>query len=243
MLKKYIKTAKNLLFPLTCFSCEKKIHQGQLCNDCYKKIKFLKPPLCRYCLRKIDEPEKLTCNKCKTKLYPYMRAISATEYKEPLTKLIQLFKYRNCDYLGDLLAQLIIKHLEDIQFSAYRYHCITAVPLHRYKLKMRGYNQAEVLANFLSNHFNIPLRNDIISVTRFRPSQTKLARLKRQNNVKGIFNASNAVKNLNLILVDDIFTTGSTIFACSEALKEKGANIITALTLSKTVRNQFKQQS
>lgn len=243
MLKKYIKTARDLFFPLICHSCEKKVNQGQLCHACYKKIIFLKPPLCRYCLQKINEPGKLTCKTCKTRSYPYMRVISATEYKEPLISLIQLFKYRNCDYLGKFLSQLIIKHLKDIRFSAYRYDYITAIPLHRYKLKTRGYNQAEVLANFVSKYFSIPLRNDIISIPRFKPSQTKLVKSERQNNVKGIFKVNNTVKNLNFLLVDDIFTTGSTVFACSKALKEKGAGIITVLTLSKTVNSRFKQQS
>lgn len=160
-----------------------------------------------------------------------------------MSSLIQLFKYQNYDYLGEFLAQLIVKHLKGIEFSACSYHYITAVPLHRYKLKMRGYNQAELLAGFLSNHFKIPLKNDIISVTRFKPSQAKLTKLKRQTNVKGIFKVSNTVKKLNFLLVDDIFTTGSTVFACADALKEKGANMITVLTLSKTMNYRPKQQS
>ena len=218
MLKNYLKAGWDLLFPLGCFACQRKIKTGYLCSTCQEKIRFLQPSA-------------------------FSQVITATEYKEPLVSLIHLFKYQHCDYLGGFLSQLMIKHLENIGFSAYNYHCITAVPLHRYKLKMRGYNQAEVLASFLSNHFRIPLRNDIISVTSFKPSQTKLGGLKRQNNVKGIFSASNTVKNLNFLLIDDIFTTGSTVFTCSKALKEKGANIITVLTLSKTVGNRLRQQS
>jgi len=108
------------------------------------------------------------------------------------------------------------------------------VPIHRDKRKFRGYNQAELLAKVLSNHFKIPLRNDIIRVIRLRPSQTKLDKSERQNNVEGVFLAKDTAKDRNFLLIDDIFTSGSTLISCSRALKEKGANIITGLTLSKT---------
>lgn len=108
------------------------------------------------------------------------------------------------------------------------------MPMHSHKLKERGYNQAELLTKLLSNYFKISFRNDIISALYDRPSQTKLAKVQRQKNVAGVFLAEKEAKNRKIILVDDIFTTGATARACSQALKEKSAAQITVLTLSKT---------
>lgn len=219
----------SLLFPAICFCCQKKINQGYLCKSCQGKISFLKPPACyhNYAYRS-NRPGRQG------------QIISSTAYQEPITSLVHWFKYRHCRYLGTYLSSLIINHLAKVGFSSTSYDFITAVPMHRHKLKLRGYNQAEVLALDLSNYFKIPLRNDIISITGLKPSQTKLAQNQREGNVAGIFKVDKSVKNLNCLLVDDIFTTGATIFSCWQALTDSGINTITALTLAKTINNKLK---
>ena len=106
--------------------------------------------------------------------------------------------------------------------------------MHKHKLKIRGYNQAQLLAKLLSNNFKIPLRNDIIDTVNIRPSQAKLQKQKRQENVKGVFAARKNLKNKKIILIDDIFTTGATAASCCQALAEKQADKIVVITLSKT---------
>jgi len=151
-----------------------------------------------------------------------------------MVSLIHLFKYKNCDYLAGFLSSLIIKHLSEISFNPNKYNLITHVPLHKDKLKTRGYNQSRLLSKLLSNHFKIPFKDDIIENTNIRPSQTKLPKEKRKKNAEGIFVVKENLKNKNIILVDDIFTTGSTVSSCSKALREKQAGNITIITLSKT---------
>ena len=231
---KYLKTLKDILFPCLCLHCEKKIPQGYLCKECFGKITFIYPPHCRYCSRSLTLGASSTCRQCTGKIYPYQKLISATAYKEPMVSLIHFFKYKNCDYLAGFLASLMIRYLSKINFKASHYHFITPVPLHPDKLKIRGYNQAKLLAKLLSNYFKIPFRDDIIIRTNIRPSQTKLLKEKRKKNVEGIFAAKEDLSGKRIILVDDIFTTGSTISACSDALRKKGAEAITIITLSKT---------
>ena len=233
MLSTYLRTVKDLLFPCLCLCCEKKISQGYLCRECEEKIVFLSPWRCRYCLRPLSINSSGSCQECSRKIYPYQRLISATAYKEPMASLIGLFKYKNCDYLAGFLCGLVVKHLKKIGFNPNRYQLITPVPLHKDKLKIRGYNQAGLLSKLLSNHFKIPFRDDIIGNTNIRPSQTKLPKQKREKNVQGIFVVRETLRNEDIILVDDIFTTGSTANACSRVLKEKGAGNITVITLSK----------
>ncbi|MDP8290450.1 MAG: phosphoribosyltransferase family protein [Candidatus Susulua stagnicola] len=128
----------------------------------------------------------------------------------------------------------MIKHLSKIDFNPNKYKLITSVPLHKDKLKTRGYNQSQLLSKLLSNHFKIPSKDDIIENTNIRPSQTKLPKEQREKNTEGIFVVKKNLKNKNIILVDDIFTTGSTVSACARALREKQAGNITIITLSKT---------
>jgi len=234
MLSSYLKAIKNILFPCLCLCCEKKISQGYLCGECEEEIVFLTPARCRYCLKPLSINPSGLCRECSRKIYSYQRLISATAYKEPMASLIHLFKYKNCDYLAGFLSSLIVKHLRKIGFNPNRYQLITPVPLHKDKLKIRGYNQAGLLSKLLSNYFKIPFRDDIIGNTNIRPSQTKLPKEKREKNVEGVFMVREDLENKNIILVDDIFTTGSTAGACSRALKEKGAGNITVITLSKT---------
>lgn len=220
-IKLYLNALKNLFFPKTCFCCEEKTEHLPLCLNCTKEITFLYPPLSEY----------------QTKEHAFFdKTISITAYKEPLISLIHLFKYCNLEYLAPFFSLLMAKHLLKTGFNVNNYDLITAVPLHKYKLKIRGYNQAEKIAQNLSNYLQIPLRNDIIENIKFRPSQTKLTPHKRQQSIVGIFKASKEVKNKRIILIDDIMTTGSTVTSCSQALKEKGAGHITVITLSKTLK-------
>ena len=233
MLSSYLKTVKNIVFPCLCLCCEEKISCGPICLKCQEKITFLSGNLCRYCARPLSA-DKPICSLCQNKLHPYNRLISATAYKEPIVSLIHLFKYKNYDYLDKFFSSLIVKHLNDIHFKPFSYDFIIPVPMHKHKLKIRGYNQAQLLAKLLSNNFKIPLRNDIIDTVNIRPSQAKLQKQKRQENVKGVFAARKNLKNKKIILIDDIFTTGATAASCCQALAEKQADKIVVITLSKT---------
>lgn len=234
MFNDYLRAVKDIFFPCLCLCCGKKISKRYLCGECQEKIVFLHPPRCRYCTKPLAPNSSGICKECSSKIYPYQKIISTTVYREPIPGLIHLFKYKNCDYLAGFLSSLMIKYLSKIGFNPSRYHLITPVPLHKDKLKIRGYNQAGLLAKLLSNYFKIPFRDDIIGNTNIRPSQTKLQKEKREKNVEGVFVVEENLRNKRIILVDDIFTTGSTVNACSKALGERGAENITVITLSKT---------
>jgi len=235
MLKEYLAAIKDIIFPRLCLYCQRKIARGYLCPDCREKITYLKPPLCRYCAKPAGQNAGEICRVCAQKTHPYTRALSVTAYKEPLVSLIHLFKYKNHDYLAELLGFLMAKRLAKTGFSINDYHYITPVPMHRHKLKERGYNQAELLARELSNYFKIPVVNDIIFAAYLTSSQTKLKGKERRENKAGVFIVKEDVSNKNIVVVDDIFTTGATAYSCCQALKKKGADKITVLTLAKTI--------
>lgn len=238
MLKSYLRAFKDLFFPAVCLSCGKKFSGEDLCPQCRGKIIFLFPPRCRYCWGELSSLQTDICKKCSNETYAYHQAISLTVYREPLVSLIHLFKYKNYDYLTRLFQALAEEYFSRIKFSAAGYDWISGVPLNRQRRKSRGYNQAQLLAEFLANYFKIPLRNDIIAAVNVRPSQTQFTGSQRWENVAGIFKVSKNLNGKNIILVDDVFTTGSTLNSCSSALKENGAGRITVITLAKTLSNK-----
>ncbi len=110
---------------------------------------------------------------------------------------------------------------------------IVPVPLHRDKLIYRGYNQAAILAKEISDYHNIPLREELLIRVRKSEDQKKLDVFQRQNNLKKAFHiAQNDVKLKDIIVVDDVYTTGSTINTISSLLKEHGAENVYFLTLA-----------
>jgi len=237
MFSTWLKAVTNVLFPLLCLYCGNKIFKGHLCLKCEEKINFLRSPACRCCA----EPGALNiaglCKKCIDKAFSYQQAISVTAYKEPMISLIYLFKYKNCGWLTEFFTSLIIKHLSKIGFNPAEYSVVTAVPMHKYKLKLRGYNQAELLAKSLSNYFKIPFKNDIIRSINAKSSQTKLSQRERRKNVEKTFTVKENLQNKKIILVDDIFTTGATVQACCRELKKCQAGAVTVLTLAKTIHS------
>ncbi len=221
MFKKILAITKNLFFPLTCLHCGIKITENHLCLPCQNQIKLLFPPNCYTRLKlNCQSQDSLTVN-------------SICTYRGPMRNLIHSFKYNNCDYLSKFLSQLIIKQLKTIKFNALYYDFIVPVPLHPYKIKLRGYNQAELIAFYIAKYFQLPLKNDIIISKYIKNSQTKFSSRKRKENVRGKFITKKDLSNTNIILIDDVFTTGSTISACWRSLKEKGANKIYAITLAR----------
>jgi competence protein ComFC len=234
MLKRFFSNLLTVFFPHLCFNCSTKIPQGYLCPKCFEKIEFLYPPLCRLCAKPITNNTSLLCQDCRGTEPDYQKIISAVFYKGPIVDLIHLFKYKNHDYLGPWLAQLLISQLSKTGQQLKGFDLITYVPLHKESLKTRGYNQSRILAKELSKHFQIPLVDDIIIEVKSKKSQTAVERKDRQSNISGIFQAAENISGKKIIIVDDIFTTGSTLSECAKVLKEAGAKNIIGITLAKT---------
>ncbi len=235
MLTDFIDTVKDIMFPSLCFACTHKTRYSVLCHNCSSKITLLRPPLCRYCSRPLNLTQPIICKECSKKIFPFDRLISIAAYKEPLIGLIHLFKYKNYDFIGEYLASIMVSHCLKTGFNPCNYSFITQVPMHKHKLKQRGYNQSHLLAKSLSKHFKIQHHDDIIGALINKPSQTKLSPDKRKSNVSEVFTSVKDLRRKNILLVDDIYTTGATIHSCCKVMRECGAERITVLTLAKTL--------
>lgn len=146
--------------------------------------------------------------------------------------LILKFKYESDFTAGYLLSRLLVEMIEEKEIYA---DVICYVPMTKKSEKKRGFNQCEVIARHIGYHMNIPVSNCIKKIKNTKEQKT-LTKEERVKNLMGAFKVSRIedIKNKNVILIDDVMTTGATINECKYVLKKSGANKITVLTIAKS---------
>ena len=216
---------KRLLFPPVCPLCEEILPDGKtrICASCRPKATYLTEPLCLRCGKEIADEEKEYCTDCEKKPKSFVRGFPAMSYREPIRRSIVKFKYQNKSSYADCFATEIIRaHGRDIKDVAPE--VLIPVPVHKRKLEKRGYNQAEVLANSLGAYLDIPVDAGIIRRVVNTTPQKSLNDEERQKNLeKAFISDKKQVQYKKVMLVDDIYTTGATIEACTKILKNAGA--------------------
>ena len=241
MLYNFIKGIIDIIYPKVCIICKEKLTPGSaidsvICMGCWKKIKRNLPPFCYSCGRHLEKPNltKNICPSCiRRKLY-FDRAFSPCVYDGIIKELIHEFKYRGKDYLGITLARLLIEFIKEYDVPVDYLDFIIPIPLHKTRLREREFNQAQILSNYIAGEFNKTVLNDTLRRHRLTKTQTELEENERILNVKGSFSVSQRedIKDKNVLLVDDVLTTGATSSEAAYALKNAGANIVFVLTLA-----------
>ncbi|MBI5399635.1 ComF family protein [Candidatus Saganbacteria bacterium] len=199
----------DLIFPPRCEVCRTG-HSSALCPDCFKQIQFMKPNL---------------------------GVNSAATYNGALRQAIQRFKFQKRKRLAEPLGIFLVQYLSQLaHFNMPAQDAIVPVPLHSNRLRQRGFNQTEMLANIVGRYFGKPV---LPALARLRDTnaQFDLPRTERFANVAGAFKVvlPDEVKDRRVILIDDIYTTGATVGECARELKTAGARRIELVTLSRAV--------
>jgi ComF family protein len=232
----------DFLFPKKCVVCKK--HGSYLCEQCFAFLSFDAKSLCLSC----NNPSfnNLTHPRCKRK-YTIDGCFSALSYNKTVQKLIFNFKYKPYltdlkTVLSDLFYESIIQN-EQFQSQIKKGEWILVpIPLSSSKLRKRGYNQAEILAKELSQKFNLSAGRQVFSVqnlllrTRETKTQVGLTNLQRKLNVQkafSIINHKSLIMNQNILLVDDVATTGSTLLEAARVLKRGNVGKVFGLTLAR----------
>jgi ComF family protein len=150
--------------------------------------------------------------------------------------MIHSFKYYNKTHLRRPLALLTIRHLADFMTSVTA-DLIMPVPLHRARLRSRGFNQAVLLGEIISRNNNIPMDRDNLKRTRWTEPQVNLSANERRTNVKDAFSVRDAarVQGSSILLLDDVLTTGSTVEECARVLKSAGAARVSVITVARAL--------
>ena len=222
---------------------------------------LLFPTLCLGCSQSLGANETILCATCRINLpetgqhrEPYdQNNLNKFAGKVPVQflasylyftkggivqKLIHSFKYKGQKEAAKQLAGWYGHQLKLESRQLQEIDVILGVPLHKSRLQQRGYNQADWIAEGLGESLNIPVRTDILVRKRFKESQTNKNRLERWENVKTVFAVvdKEAVHQKNVVIVDDVLTTGATIEACAIELLQAGCKSVSVLTLAATHR-------
>ncbi len=226
------KLVLGLLYPLRCPVCDGIVlpFGEKICTECLPKLKLITPPYCMKCGKKVKEGDYY-CPDCQRYEHLYVRGRALYDYGSVATCLYR-FKYGGRreygDFLGEEMARYLGPFIREIGAEA-----LIPVPLHRKREKKRGYNQAKVLADALGRYAGLPVYGKYLQrVGRGGPLKY-LSPEERQNNLKKAFIIKeNDVKLKVVIIVDDIYTTGSTVDAVAHVLLEAGVEKVFFLAVS-----------
>ena len=212
----------NLFFPAKCGFCENITgNYNYICSNCEKQKYNEDREHCVLCGKKIYL-EKNICSNCRERRVYYEKLIFFGEYKEVLKDKIISYKFNDRSYLYNFFAELLFPKLVDEKIEL-----ITSVPISRKRMKERGYNQSELIAKKLSKLLEIQHKNLLIKKHETK-RQSELSKIERSINVRNSFEIikNNEIKNKNILLIDDVFTTGATVNECSRIIKAAGVNSI-----------------
>lgn len=220
----------NVIFPPRCVGCER---VGALfCDTCRQQVQPIPRPLCLRCGRPL--PASGCCPECSQGQFAVSAIRAAGVYTEPLSSAIRQFKYGNQQELGKPLGQLLAHYWQERSVPA---DLVVPVPLHKQRLRTRGYNQARLLAITFCRQVGLPLlAPDVLCRVRDTRQQVLLDETERRQNVAGAFAWQGPhLTDVKVLLIDDVATTGSTLEACGEALLAAGAAKVWALTVARAV--------
>ncbi|MCS7003741.1 MAG: ComF family protein [Cytophagales bacterium] len=215
----------HLLYPHTCISCNTALysHESIICDAC----RFLLP---RYDFaKKIYSPRLIGST-----LFQFcISYLVYQKYNSKTQKILQALKYDGRKELSYQLGKWFGQELEQNGLFL-KADYIIPIPLHPKKLKIRGYNQVDGFAQALSETFQIPWKHNILIRNTFTQTQTKLSRAQRWENVANVFEVKepSEIQNKNVLLVDDVFTTGATVEAASVALQKANCSSIGVVTIA-----------
>jgi len=224
MLQAFLQGAFELIFPDNCLLCRRflnSLHQRQLCAGCLELLVLNPTPFNR---QSASDP------------LAFDHAWSACLFNEPAQKLLHAFKYNSKTSLCKTFVPLMITFIDRHSLPLQKFDLIAPIPLHPARLRERGYNQSALLSLALSRHYNILHSENLLIRQKMTPTQTGLGAKQRWTNMEGAFRIPNPtdIEGKNIILIDDLFTTGATVHSAAQVLKTAGAAKVGVLTFSVT---------
>lgn len=223
----YVSALADLFYPQRCVGCESRA-SDVLCGGCYEALPVIEPPVCRRCGMPTAF-ETFVCDECKNADYGFESVRAPLRYEGVGKEIVHALKYRGYTRVVErLMAPLMLGALD----VSHRYDAVVPVPLHRSRLRRRGFNQAALMAKAIARELDAGL-SDTLEVVRRTRDQVELSGAGRRANVAGAFRARGRVSG-NILLIDDVFTTGATMSECAGVLMQAGAREVRALSFCRT---------
>jgi ComF family protein len=240
-IKETLRDITDVIFPPRCLGCAEilqHLHLQTFCNSCREKIKFISGSHCPACGMPFFDssaPNHL-CGNCLENKPSFTLARAMASYETLILDAIHQFKYGFDISTGSALALFMADYCyPDFNFTDYS--VIIPVPLHIERLRERGFNQSMILAKAIGKKYKISVNFSLLKRNKSTLKQTGLDKIQRQNNIRDAFTVTeNAkAKGKNIILIDDVYTTGATINQCAKTLIKAGAGNVSVLTLARVL--------
>lgn len=244
ILYEYIDTFLNFIYPrnIYCILCNSPIDRDEeysICGDCKEKLELIYGRTCAKCGKPLDDLYSIDrCHDCINNSQFFNRAVSCLEYDDLAKKIIYDLKYHKKRYISYHISEIMYDRLKIEGVDSF--DMIIPVPLHAAKERERGFNQTYLIGKYLSKMTEKEVNNKTLVRVKNTITQNKLSREERRKNLKNAFEVINKenIDEKSILLIDDIFTTGSTVNECSRILLENGATDVYVATLA-TGRNNY----
>ena len=235
-------TGIHLVLPPSCLACDTPVAMaGTLCPACWARVSFITRPYCARCGLpfEVEMAAGALCGACAGSPPVYDRARAAFRHEGVGRELILAFKMADRSWLAPRLAEWLHRAAAPLLADA---DLVVPVPLHRWRLLARRFNQSAILAALVARRADAVLVPDLLVRTRRTASQTRLSGGERRRNVRGAFavrrGRADIVAGRHVLLVDDVLTSGATASACARVLREARATSIDVVTLARAVRDR-----
>src|SRR5437588_5926106 len=227
----------SLLYPASCTICAASVETGEyLCSECENQVSRIVPPFCAKCSEPFDGAitSEFACANCAHRKIHFEAAVAAYRARGIVRHVMLNFKYGRQMHLRHLVARWLVAALDDERIRERRFDAIVPVPLHPARQRERGFNQAALLADWISSHLSVQSR-PVLERIHFTTTQTAFDRTERIQNLRGAFRLRKKadVRKWRVLLIDDVLTTGSTLSECARTLKQAGAQSVYAATAAR----------
>lgn len=219
------------MYPRRCPLCHRILRSSHelLCPDCAEEIRPISGPRCYKCGKPVKEDEEY-CRDCSAHPGAFDQGRGIFHYDDRMKYSIMKYKYFGCREYSRFYGKAMYLYGREM-LALWKPQVIVPVPLHWRKQRMRGFNQAELLAEELSEYTGIPVDTRLLKKRHATKSQKKLDAVGRKKNLREAFQVAGNPAGKRILLIDDVYTTGSTMDVLSRALLEKGASHVFFLTL------------
>jgi competence protein ComFC len=236
MLKTISRTFFSLVFPLSCEFCGKLVESREnagVCAPCESRIRRIAPPHCPGCGRTCLSATG-RCESCSDEKFHFDRAYACVAYESGIKEIVHGFKFGRKRFLAPFLTRILTGFVHE-NLAASAWDLVVPVPMDRKRENERGFNQSKLLSRSLAQKLELLHGNDVLGCVPSERPQAFLNRSERKANAQGRFFVKKRleVHSRNILLVDDILTTGQTASACAQVLKEAGARSVTVLALAR----------
>lgn len=220
----------NLVYPRRCPICEEVVatKDGLIHTKCKEQLTYINEPRCMRCGKAIVKEEQEYCFDCTNRTFHYTQGFPCFQYDECMRKSIAAFKYKGKKEYADFYVEQILHRYEQ-QLVDRGIHLVVPIPIHAAKLRERGFNQAELIARGIATRLKVPMDPTMLVRTRKTQPQKALDPKQRMENLSEAFAVSRNVNQWigkSILLVDDIYTTGSTMEACARLFVHAGVTSV-----------------